>query len=201
MAKHSGNGHKTETPDVSHIRNVEVTHETSDINVNGVLTFVIGLTILTAGVYIGMLLLFNQFQGQAQNEPGPGPMALQKEERLPPEPRLQAAPGFAITLSDGSKVDLQTKEPQAEYKALLADWNNNLAGTLKDASGNPVSISIDEAIKKVVASQGLSSKGGQTVLEDNAIMSPTASSSGRVSVKRVDGYGKAQPQEHEQKEK
>jgi len=201
MAKHSGNGHKTETPDVSHIRNVEVTHETSDINVNGVLTFVIGLTILTAGVYIGMLLLFNQFQGQAQNEPGPGPMALQKEERLPPEPRLQAAPGFAITLSDGSKVDLQTKEPQAEYKALLADWNNNLAGTLKDASGNPVSISIDEAIKKVVASQGLSSKGGQTVLEDNAIMSPTASSSGRVSEKRVDGYGKAQPQEHEQKEK
>jgi hypothetical protein len=31
--KHKGNGHKTETPDVSHIRNVEVTHETSDINV------------------------------------------------------------------------------------------------------------------------------------------------------------------------
>jgi hypothetical protein len=47
MAKQSGNGHKTETPDVSHIRNVEVTHETSDVNVNGVLTFVVGLTILT----------------------------------------------------------------------------------------------------------------------------------------------------------
>jgi len=59
MAKHSGNVHKTETPDVSHIRNVEVTHETSDINVNGVLTFVVALTILTVAVYVGMLLLFN----------------------------------------------------------------------------------------------------------------------------------------------
>ena len=29
--KEKGNGHKTETPDVSHIRNVEVTHETSDV--------------------------------------------------------------------------------------------------------------------------------------------------------------------------
>ena len=31
-----GNGHKTETPDVSHIRNVEVTHEASDVSVIGV---------------------------------------------------------------------------------------------------------------------------------------------------------------------
>jgi len=36
MAKHTGNGHQTETPDVSHIRNVEVTHESSDVNVRAV---------------------------------------------------------------------------------------------------------------------------------------------------------------------
>ena len=39
--KEKSNGHKTETPDVSHIRNVEVTHETSDVNVRGVLTFAV----------------------------------------------------------------------------------------------------------------------------------------------------------------
>src|ERR671934_93173 len=50
MAKHSGNGHKTETPDVSHIRNVEVTHETSDINVRAVLTFAVVLTLATIAV-------------------------------------------------------------------------------------------------------------------------------------------------------
>lgn len=201
MAKHSGNGHQTETPDVSHIRNVEVTHETSDINVNGVLTFVVALTILTVAVYIGMLLLFNQFQGQAAKEVPAGPMALKEGERLPPEPRLQAAPGFQITLSDGSKVNLEKREPQAEYRTLVEDWDRNLRGELKDGSGQSVSIPIDEAIKKVVSGQGLSSQGGQPKLEDNAIASPTAASSGRVSERRVDGYGRAQAQVQEAKEK
>jgi hypothetical protein len=190
MAKHTGNGHQTETPDVSHIRNVEVTHETSDINVNGVLTFVVALTILTVAVYIGMLLLFNQFQRQAAREAGPGPMALKESERLPPEPRLQAAPGFQITLSDGAKVNLEKREPQAEYKSLLEDWNRNLNGEAKDASGQPVSMPIEEAMKKVVSGQGLPSRATQapTKLEDYAISSPTAASSGRVTEKRVDGY-------------
>ena len=190
MAKHSGNGHQTETPDVSHIRNVEVTHETSDINVNGVLTFVVGLTILTVGVYIGMLVLFNQFQGQAAKEVQPGPMALKEAERLPPEPRLQVAPGFQITLGNGTKVNLENKEPEAEYQTLLKEWNANLDGTLKDASGSPVSIPIKDAITKVVSGQGLPSRAVQAPgkLEDYAISSPTAASSGRVSEKRVDGY-------------
>jgi hypothetical protein len=186
MAKHTGNGHKTETPDVSHIRNVEVTHETSDINVNGVLTFVVALTILTIAVYLGMLLLFNQFQSQARKEPKPGPMALKGQERLPPGPRLQSAPGFGITLSDGSTVELKLREPQAEYRALLADWDKNLRGEKKDASGNQVSIPIEQAMEKVV-SEGLPSrvKTGSTKLEDYAISVPTAASSGRVSEKRL----------------
>ena len=101
--KHKGNGHKTETPDVSHIRNVEVTHEASDVSVRGVLTFVVVLTISTAAVCAGMWLLFRYFDAQAAKAPQPGPMALTKEERLPPEPRLQAAPGFAITTEDGQR--------------------------------------------------------------------------------------------------
>ena len=48
--KEKSNGHKTETPDVSHIRNVEVTHETSDVNVRGVLTFVVVLASSTIAV-------------------------------------------------------------------------------------------------------------------------------------------------------
>jgi hypothetical protein len=56
--KEKGNGHKTETPDVSHIRNVEVTHEPSDVSVSGVFTFVVVLTIATATVCLGMWLLF-----------------------------------------------------------------------------------------------------------------------------------------------
>jgi hypothetical protein len=187
MAKNSGDGHKTETPDVSHIRNVEVTHETSDININGVLTFVVGLTILTVAVYIGMILLFKQFKGQAAKEVQPGPMALSQQERLPPEPRLQAAPGFGVTLEDGSRVNLQTKPPQAEFQALNEQWQKELNGELKDASGNPVTMPIDDAIKRVVAGDGLAArtKEAPTKLQDYAISVPTAASSGRVSEKRL----------------
>ena len=187
MAKHSGDGHKTETPDVSHIRNVEVTHETSDINVNGVLAFVVALTIMTVGVYIGMVLLFNQFKGQAEKEVKPGPMALSQQERLPPEPRLQAAPGFGVRLENGTWVDLQTTKPQAEFETLNKQWEQELNGQIKDASGNPTTIPINQAIKSVVTGDSLPvrTKEAPDKLRDYAISTPTAASSGRVSEKRV----------------
>jgi hypothetical protein len=114
-----GNGHKTETPDVSHIRNVEVTHETSDINVRGVLVFVVVLTVTTAAVSVGMWLLFWFFNVQeARQERKRGPMAVEtKEERLPPKPRLQAAPGFLpgmqIARNDVMGLNLPKPESQA----------------------------------------------------------------------------------------
>src|SRR5262245_47699365 len=118
--KHKGNGHKTETPDVSHIRNVEVTHEPSDVSVNGVLTFVVVLTIATAAVCLGMWLLFRYFNAQEARKPQPGPMALTKDELLKsnPAPKLQAAPGFEITLENGQKEKLELAPPQAEYGVL-----------------------------------------------------------------------------------
>jgi hypothetical protein len=100
-------GHKTETPDVSHIRNVEVTHEPSDINIRAVITFVVVLTIATAAVSFGLQLLFKFFNAQEAKGPRPGPMALTKDERLPPEPRLQSAPGFQLKLENGQTVILE----------------------------------------------------------------------------------------------
>lgn len=183
-----GNGHKTETPDVSHIRNVEVTHETSDINVRGVLTFVVLLTIATAAVSAGMWLLFRYFNAQEAKEAHrPGPMALQKGERLPPEPRLQSAPGFAVTLEDGQRVSLERNAPQAEYRVLKKQWEQALHGELKDPSGATIGMPIDQAIRQVVSGQGLPSRANTAPnkLTDYAISLPTASSSGRMTEKRV----------------
>ena len=185
--KHKGNGHKTETPDVSHIRNVEVTHETSDVNVMGVLMFVVVLTVATAAVSVGMWLLFRYFNAQEAKEPRRGPMALtDKQARLPPEPRLQSAPGFQITLEDGQKVNLERAVPQAEYDALRKQWEENLKTGLKDQSGKVVGMPIGEAIDKI-ASGGLPSrvKGPGGKLSDYAISIPTASSSGREVEKRL----------------
>jgi len=74
MSKHdhkgNGHGHVTETPDVSHIKNVDVVHETSDVNVPALLKFVLALTVMTVAVYFLMLFLFNFLSKQeTRNEP------------------------------------------------------------------------------------------------------------------------------------
>jgi hypothetical protein len=186
--KDKGNAHRTETPDVSHIRNVEVTHETSDVSVRGVLTFVVVLTLSTIAVAIGMSLLFNFFnQQEAKRAPKPGPMALKQRDRLPPEPRLQAAPGFDITLEDGRTMNLEKGAPQAEYRALRQQWEENLRTGLKDRSGNVVGVPIDEAMKRILSGGGLPSrvKGPGGKFSDYAIGVPTAQSSGRETEKRL----------------
>jgi hypothetical protein len=174
--KEKSNGHKTETPDVSHIRNVEVTHETSDINVRAVLTFCVVLALSTIVVAAGLWLLFRFFNSEEQKkDPKPGPMALSAKDRLPPEPRLQGARGFQITLANGQTINLELSEPQREYRELRKQWDLTLKA-----------IAIEDTMKKVV-SQGLPSKpkGSSKKLEDYAIQMPTAASSGRETEKRL----------------
>ena len=182
-----GNGHKTETPDVSHIRNVEVTHEASDVSVVGVGMFVLVLTIATIVISLGMWILFRYFDAQAAKERRPGPMALSQEERLPPEPRLQAAPGFDVTLENGEKVNLQNKPPQAEYRVLREEWEKELRGELKDQSGSLIAIPIDQAIDQVVSGQGLPTraKTAPQKVQDYAIPMTIAWSSGRGTEKKL----------------
>jgi hypothetical protein len=187
MAEKTKGGHKTETPDVTHIRNVEVTHETSDVNVRAVITFIVVLTVSTIVVALGVQVLFGFFNRQeAKSEPKPGPMAFKKGERLPPEPRLQSAPGFQIKLENGQTVNLEKAIPQAEYRVLRQQWEENLKTGLKDQSGNVVGMPIDAAIDKIV-SEGLPSKPKEPgkKLSDFAIGVPTASSSGRTVEKRL----------------
>ena len=185
--KDKSNGHKTETPDVSHIRNVEVTHETSDVNVRAVLTFGAWLAITTIVVGVGVWLLFKFFnQQQAKEAPRPGPMALSPKERLPPEPRLQTARGFEVRLENGQIVRSRNAAPQEEYRVLRRQWEENLRTGLKDQSGNVVGMPIEEAMKKIVQ-QGLPTrtKGPAGKLDDYAISIPTAASSGRETEKRL----------------
>ena len=76
-SKHKKNGklHVTETPDVSHIKNLDVTHEASDVSVSGILKFVVGLTVFAVVVHVLMWGMFRLFYAQSQREPAPGPMA------------------------------------------------------------------------------------------------------------------------------
>jgi hypothetical protein len=107
---------------------------------------------------------------------------------LPPEPRLQAAPGFAIKLPDGRTEGLALKAPQAEYRALREEWDKALRGELRDQSGKPIAIPIEQAMKQVVSGAGLPARANNNAsgkLEDNAIDMPTAWSSGRATIKKT----------------
>jgi len=189
MAKlgHKGNGHGygTETPDVSHVRNVDVTHELSDVNVPGILKFVGALVVMTVVVYVLMYLLFGFFNAQEarkESEAPPGPMAMTEQESLPPEPRLQAAKGFGVKLENGEWVTLEKREPQAEYRVVKKQWDLVLKEGPKDQSGNPAGLPIEQAMQKVLEGQGLPSRP-PTPQEMTDFYTPTAASSGRVSEK------------------
>ena len=185
----NGRGHITQTPDVSHLKNVEVSHEVSDVNVSPILKFVAGLTVLIVVVYVLVLLLFDFLNHrEVKKEPAPGPMAMSEQERLPPEPRLQSAPGFGLKLENGQWVSLQNREPQAEYQVIRDQWDRVLKEGVKDQSGNIVALPIEQAMKELLQGKGLPSRtelqseeGPGWRPKDYGIDMPTAASSGRMA--------------------
>ncbi|MEO8434200.1 MAG: hypothetical protein ABI596_04850 [Pyrinomonadaceae bacterium] len=143
----NGKQHVTETPDVSHIKNVHVTYEHSDVSVGGILKFIIGLLVMGVAVY---LLMWGMFRAlDTQENPNPGPMALTEKERLPPEPRLQSAPGYSV---EGQNLEL--KAPEAELKVVQEKWKDVLEKGPIDEKGQRYGMPIEEAKKKIVE-QGL----------------------------------------------
>lgn len=109
--------HHTETPDVHHIQNEDVAHEESDVNVRGILWFVVGLAILTAVSFGLMRGLFILFEKQAEwSEPAAAPLARKGKDLLPPEPRLQLAPGHEIhPLEELKELRKKDKEELSTY--------------------------------------------------------------------------------------
>ncbi len=187
MSKDVDKIHRTETPDVSHIRNVEVTHERSDVNVGAIAKFILLLTIATVAVYVLMWGLFRLFSAQTQDEPRPGPMAMSEAERLPPEPRLQGARGFGADLAEaaGDKDSTHPRDPEWEIRVLKRLWDDNLEDGLRAPNGEIVGMPINDAIKRVVQDGLPSRTTGSAKLEDFAVSVPTASSSGRMTEKRL----------------
>src|SRR5437588_12390645 len=86
--------HITETPDTSHIKNIDVTHELSDVYVGGIAKFVVALVMLLFVSFVLMWAMFRILKKRAI-EPPASPMALTGEARVRPDTVLQGAPGIA----------------------------------------------------------------------------------------------------------
>lgn len=176
-----------ETPDVSHIQNPDVSHEASDVNVGSIIKFVAGLFVLTVLTFVLMKLLFKVLEDRAAKlDPEPRPMALTEQERLPPEPRLQAAPGFGVQESADKRTNLQLREPKAEYEVLRKIWDGVLRGE-RDPRTGKMGMPIDEAMKKVAEDGSLRTRApgdNQEPLDLKGMDVPSYQSSGRMSEKR-----------------
>jgi hypothetical protein len=159
-----------ETPDVSYITNPDVAHEESDVAVRPLLWFVGGLTVFTIITCVAMLLLFMFFQGREEAEElAPSPLARQGAERLPPEPRLQLAPGWEVE-ANGKRQDLsygtQTNyvpQPWSEWILVNEEWQRELkeygwadqqAGTARVPVERAIDLYLERRARQQPASQG-----------------------------------------------
>jgi hypothetical protein len=140
-----------ETPDASDIRNPDITHEVSDVNTRGILWFVLSLAIIIGVALLLLRGMYNIFESWARTAEGERPvMARTAEERLPPEPRLQAAPGYQV---EGQSLEL--KEPQAEWKIVHRKWQEELNSYgMIDRDQKIARMPINEAMK-IVAQRGI----------------------------------------------
>ena len=145
-----------ETPDVSYITNPDVAHEESDVAVRPLLWFVGGLTFFTIVVSVVVLLMFMYFQKREEaQELEASPLARTNKERLPPEPRLQLAPGFGVKTDDGQEHDLsyqaktdRVPQPQSEYLVVRDEWRRELEDYgWADQQAGTVRVPVDKAIQ------------------------------------------------------
>jgi len=165
-------------------------YQKNEIGMSGILYFTAGLFLLIV-ITFGLMYIFQYYvleaAWDAEDKKNESPMALSKEERLPPEPRLQAAPGFGVESKDGW-VNLELREPQAEYNELLEQWEEKWEKGERDPKTNTViSLPMKDAKEKVLTDgsiKSVSPEVGEQALED-ATMTISGSSAGRKASERI----------------
>ena len=128
---------------------LEKGYEHNVIGLRGIIYFAIGLFLLIVITFGLMWFLQNVMEDQSIAEKDvASPMMMSEQQRLPPEPRLQAAPGFGVD-SDRGRVNLELKAPQSEYRNLQEQWETMWRDGQKDAkTGTVVTLPMEEAKRR-----------------------------------------------------
>ena len=166
----------------------EQPYEQNIIGLKGIVYFGVGLLLLIIITFGLMWALLNVFEDQKKEEMTQerNPMAISDRERLPPEPRLQLAPGFGVESTRG-RVNMELGPPQAEYRELEKQWKDVLEHGQKDpATGVVTSVPIDIATDRLLQ-KSVKAKSGpdaQKAAADSMMYYSDASSGRRASEKR-----------------
>ena len=132
------------------------TYESNVVDVKGIIYFGVGMFLLIV-ITFGLMWVFQfwvlEDQANQLDEENKSPVSLNQEERLPPEPRLQSAPGFGVDTENG-RIGLELREPQAEYNEIKKEWEKAWEnGEKKD--GTVISMPIEEAKEKIVSENSI----------------------------------------------
>lgn len=163
----------------------EKPYEQNLIGLKGIIYFGVGLLLLIVITFGLMWALYRVLEQDAQETKAstrPDIMRLSDKEKLPPEPRLQVAPGFKVE-GDGGPVSLELKAPQAEYWELKAQWEKLWKeGRKDDKTGTVIAMPVDKA-KELLLTKGLKARSGADVESSgqNSRLYIGDASSGRVA--------------------
>jgi len=165
-------------------------YETNIIGLRGIVYFSIGLFLLIVVTFGLMWFLQNVMEDEAMKGDtlNKKPMQMSARENLPPEPRLQAAPGFGVEGAEGQgRVNLELAAPQSEYRELERQWTELWNEGQKDEkTGVVVTLPMEEAKEKFLQSNARAnnSEEGQNILRDSQSIVSEASAGRTASIIR-----------------
>ncbi len=165
-------------------------YETNIIGLRGIIYFSLGLFLLIVVTFGLMWFLQNVMEDEAleADKLNSRPMQMSARENLPPEPRLQAAPGFGVEGTEGQgRVNLELAAPQSEYRELERQWAELWEEGQKDSkTGTVVTLPMEEAKEKFLQSNAKAnnSETGQNILRESREIISEASAGRTASVVR-----------------
>jgi hypothetical protein len=133
-----GSKQPSETPDVGHIQNPEVSHEASDVSIRPIFWFLFWLGVSTVVIFLLMGQLFNYFSAREARRDPPPPILAGEKQTEPPEPQLQLIPGHPVHPLD----ELKMLRDQEDSELRSYGWVDEQAGVVR--------IPIDKAKEKLL---------------------------------------------------
>lgn len=172
-------------------KSLELGYQEDNVNISSLIKFLIGLAAFTAlslTLMYGLRLALEykaveDDKAEANPMVQTDPMSLTAEQRgerqelLPPEPRVQAAPGFGVRGADGKWIVLENKAPQSEYWELKKQWDKALAEGVKETkTGTVIAKPISEAMKEYLAKNPPVREGAKA---EESLVAASETSAGR----------------------
>lgn len=166
----------------------EMPYEQNVIGLKGIIYFAIGLFVLIVITFGLMWALLGVLEDNAQTtKKANNPMMLGEKDRLPPEPRIQSAPGFGVEGPNG-RVNLELREPQAEYRELYKQWEETWKhGSVNKQTGVTTGMGIEDAKAKLLSGGSLKAGSGpeaEKMAADSQLIISDASAGRVASLRR-----------------